>query len=501
MRKIGALGLAILLCVLTVLFGVELVSSQQPNRLAADEKVIVKSDSPISSGQQIGDTEYYVTTADEARKARSKNPETQTHAVQKYVSTSTNDPLEPQAYLTLLGADSAWNITTGDSDTVVAVVDSGVAFDHEDLAGRWFENPDEIGPTSSEGPPPNCTSRSLPLDKSCNNLDDSGNGFVDDWRGWDFANNDNDPSAGSTNPSGDTVQHGTAVTGMVGATGDNGVGVASLNWNTRILPLQIFTDDGEATTIEVADAIAYAIDMEVDVINLSLGTNSLDAVIEGLLEDAWSAGIVVVAAAGNCGGSSWAANGCNFQGQMLYPATSDYAISVVGTTLSDTRASFSSQGSMADIGAPATGSIRTTLYDPGDELGAYSGSIAGTSFATPIVSGMAASIMGIWPDASPQEVRAAMIDSARKLSQMNGAAHTNQHGFGRLRPAQALTLAQNCSQPVMPEDINCDGKVDILDLSILASQWQLDRTGRSDINGSGGTDLLDLSLLASKWGQ
>jgi subtilisin family serine protease len=500
MRKLWSTGAAGAICFIAVLFGANLVSSVQPNKLADNEQVIVESRSPVEAGQRIGQTDFYAARASDARELRSKNSEAQVHIAQKYKLISTNDPFEPQGYLTLLDASAVWDVTTGSSDTVVAVIDSGVALEHEDLAGRWYANPAESGPTAAEGSAPNCTSRSLPLDKSCNNIDDDSNGFIDDWQGWDFANDDNDPSAGTTNPSGDAVQHGTAVTGMVGATGNNGAGVASLNWNTKFLPLQIFTDDGEATTLEVAEAIAYAIDMGVDVINLSLGTQSLDPVIEGLLEDARTAGIVVVAAAGNCGGSSYAANGCSFQGQMLYPATSSLTLSIVGTDFSDNRASFSSEGSMADVGAPATGAIMTTLYDSGDELGAYSGSIAGTSFATPIVSGLAVSIMALWPDAGPADVRAMMVDTALKVSQMNGSVRTNQHGFGRIRPAQALSLAQKCELGVLAEDINCDGNVNLLDLSILASQWQVSRTGRSDINSSEKTELLDLSLLASKWG-
>ncbi|MDZ7744527.1 MAG: S8 family serine peptidase [Candidatus Saccharibacteria bacterium] len=492
-------SIAGLACSLFILMGGVAYSNQTP-RLAEEQTVIVQGELSEASNKQIGKTDYHAVTANIAKSLKATNKVQQIYAAQQYRS-MTDDPLEPQDYLTLLDAASLWEETTGSDQVTVAVLDAGVAFEHEDLIDRWFINEPEYGLTASEGSEPNCTSRGLELDKSCNNLDDSGNGLVDDWRGWDFANDDNDPAAGTTNPDGDAVSHGTAVTGMVGATGDNGVGVASVNWNTKILPIQIFNDDGGATTVELAEGLAYAIDMGVDVINMSLGTASEDPVIESLLEDAQEAGIIVVAAAGNCGGTNYEDNGCTYRGQMLFPATSELTIAVGGTDISDQQASFSSEGAMMDIAAPATGNIRTTLYNQNDESGAYSGSISGTSFAAPIMSGMAASLVGLLPEAEPQDIRSMLIDSTTKPSDMSGAAHTDKFGFGRLEPTDAVILAQNCSQPRLSEDINCDGVVDLLDLSNLASQWEIERTGRSDINGAGITDLLDLSLLASSWGE
>lgn len=186
---------------------------------------------------------------------------------------------------------------------------------------------------------------------------------------------------------------------------------------------------------------------------------------------------------------------------MLYPATSELTLSVAGTDMNDERASFSSEGAMVDLAAPASGPIRTTVYDPTDELGTYSGSIAGTSFATPIVSGTVATLKSLWPEATNRELRALLVDSALRVEQMNSEQFTEQHGFGRLRPTLAANQSLLCQDAGLQADITCDGAVDLLDLSILASQWQLERTGRADMNGEGVTDLLDLSLLADEWGQ
>ena len=487
-------------CSIFILFAASVVHSSRSHVLADDEKVIVRANQPISEGKRIGNTDYYLLSAKAARNL-TRSQAVSSYAVQSYKTTTTNDPLEPQAYLTLLAAADAWNITTGSSDTVVAVIDTSFALQHEDLEGRWFINEAEYGPTNDEGPEPNCTSRGLELDKSCNNIDDSSNGLVDDWRGWDFYNNNNSVSAGETNPDGSGVQHGTMVSGMVGATGDNGVGIASINWQTTILPIQVFNDDGAATTFELAEGLSYAIEMGADVINMSLGTTGFDMVIEDLLLQARDEGIVVVAAAGNCGGSNYALNGCSFQGQMLYPATSEYTITVGGTTFNDEQASFSSEGEKMDIAAPATGQIRTTRYNKDNELGAYSLAAAGTSFAAPIVSGLAASILSLWPQATPTEVRDMLVDTALRVSEMDGDVFTDQHGFGRIRPSSSFDLTENCKNSTITADINCDGLVDLLDLSLLATYWQVERTGRSDINNSGVVDLLDLSILASNWGE
>jgi subtilisin family serine protease len=483
------------------LFSSDWAYSDSGHKISNDELVIVRglNANNAKDKKMLHGSDKVLLRADEARALRGRNPNIEILPVLSYRPT-TNDPLEPQQYLTLLEASDVWSIGTGNSNTVVAVIDSGVALEHEDLENRWFINSGEFGATTDEGPAPNCTSRGLTLDRSCNNIDDDSNGLVDDFRGWDFAGNDNDVSAGETNSSGAGVGHGTAVSGFVGATGNNGVGVASVNWGASILPIQVFDDDGNATTVELAQGIAYALEMGADVINLSLGTTATDNVIEDLLDVAEEIGVTVVAAAGNCGGVNYAFNGCSFEGQMLYPATNPYTIAVAATDINDVQASFSSEGSTVDIAAPGTGQLRTTLYSSSSSTGVYSSSISGTSFSAPIVSGAVALVKDVWPDANAREIRAIFVDSALRVSGMNGELFTEEYGYGRIQPYEALQLAQSCLNASFSEDINCDDAVDLLDLSILASQWNVVRSGRSDINLSGRTDLLDLSLLASRWG-
>lgn len=495
---------AYLLCIAFILFSNFSFSTNllaEEIKLGQTQEVIVNKDIGGETTKEIGNSGFFATQISDLKESELSD-QVEINLIQRYVQTLTvNDPLEPQAYLTLLDANSFWDVAPDASDKVIAVIDSGFALDHEDLLGRWATNSQEMGATEVEGSSPNCTSRLLPLDKSCNNIDDDSNGYIDDWRGWDFAQVDNEPKAGTTNPTSSKAKHATWVSGLVGATGNNATGVASLNWQSKILPLQIFTDEGSSTTIELAEAISYAIQQGVNIINLSLGTSTTDPTIESLLSDARDAGIIVVAAAGNCGGSSFALNGCDYEGQTMYPATSDFAIAVGGTDLSDVYASFSSRGSTIDIVAPATGAIKSTNYLSTNEVSTYSSNLSGTSFATPIVSSVVATLLSAWPTASFNDIRSVLIDTAFKPSGMSGSFFSQSYGFGRIDPLAALNRANSCKDILISSDFNCDGSVNLLDLSLLSSQWQIQNTGRTDSNNSGLVDLLDLSLLASKWGQ
>lgn len=348
-----------------------------------------------------------------------------------------NDPIYPQWYTNKISAAPAWDITTGSSAVTVAVIDTGYALSHEDLAGRWAENTGEKGPTASEGAAPNCTSRLLALDKNCNNLDDDGNGYKDDWRGWDFVNNDNDPIVGSVDPNGAYVTHGTVVAGLVGATGNNGKGVAGPNWGSKILPIQALGDDGVGYTSSIASAIRYAADRGVKVISLSLGSDSPDDTMRQQIGYAIGKGATVVAAAGN--------GGCNC---MVYPANYPEVIAVGATDENDNRASFSSYGANLDLVAPGAGTIRTTYWSSANPTSLYTASANGTSISTPIVSGAAALLHSTKPGLSAEDVAYYLKASADNVSGMNGADRTDLYGDGRLNAHQALIQPTKQGRPL-----------------------------------------------------
>lgn len=301
---------------------------------------------------------------------------------------SAEDAIYPQWYTNVINADDTWVETTGNENTTVAVIDTGFGLLHEDLAGRWADG------------------------------------------GYDFYNNDDNPNAGSTSPNGDAVSHGTMVAGLIGATGDNGVGAASVNWKTKILPLQVLSDDGYGWTDDVAAAVNYATNLGVDVINMSLGSEASDPVLKSAIDNAVESGVTVIAAAGNCGSINYQYQGCSYQGQVIYPAKYSNVIAVGATDSNNIRASFSSYGPEVDIVAPGSGAIRSTMWLPSNQTSAYNSILSGTSFSSPIVAGIAALHVGEEPEITPEQLKYKLISSAKKVASMKDNFFSNAYGYG-----------------------------------------------------------------------
>lgn len=368
-----------------------------------------------------------------------------------------NDPSATQWWTTGTGLPSAWDHIAGTS--TIAIIDSGMALDHEEFTGRWLENTGEKGAAVSEGPNDlnctdrglplaascnnidddsdgvndneigtasvqnpsfrNCTTRGLTLAKSCNLLDDDANGYPDDVRGWDFVNGEPNVQAGEIDPAGSGVSHGTQVTGIAAATGNNGKGIAGVNWGANVLPLQGLSDGGSGNTLTVARAIRYAADRGADVINLSLGSDLPDDYMRQAVEYALGKGAIVVAASGN--------ESCNC---IIYPARYPEVVAVGAYTSTGNPASFSNYGADLDIMAPGAG-MMTTNWTSANPASAYSSNVAGTSFATPYVSGLLAIAKAKQPTASWGQRLATLIQSAdrRQLTAVSPRSDTYGYGF------------------------------------------------------------------------
>ncbi|MDP4038788.1 MAG: S8 family serine peptidase, partial [bacterium] len=298
-----------------------------------------------------------------------------------------NDPLfSQQWHLSKISAPAAWDITTGSSSVKVAVLDTGFGLNHQDLASKF-----------------------------------------DLANGWDFIHNDNSPMAGTDNWNGQFVYHGTMTAGLAAAATNNGLGVASIGWNVKILPIQVLDDNGYGDTYTVASAINYAVSRGAKVISLSLGEPDPDGIIRGAIGNAISNGVVVVAAAGN--------SNCNC---IIYPANYPEVIAVGATDINDNRASFSTYGANLDVVAPGVGSIRTTYLTQSNQTSAYTTSAYGTSVSTPIVAGQAALIKSLLPNASVGAVDSYIKNGADKVVGMNGQNFTNEYGFGRINAYNSL---------------------------------------------------------------
>ena len=254
-----------------------------------------------------------------------------------------------------IDAPEAWNIETGDNNIVIMISDTGVDWDHPDLAANIWSNSDEV------------------LDGS----DTDGNGFVDDIRGWDFVNNDNNPM--------DDNGHGTSCAGIAGAVTDNNIGVAGICWKSCIMPVKGLNYHGEGTYSDLVNGIAYSTDNGADVISMSW-TGPYAEVIKYVVDYAYDKGVVLVGAAGNDASSV-----------KRYPAALPKVIGVAATNNRDRKVSASNYGTWIDVAAPGWDVYTTDLNNAYTYFG-Y------TSCATPHVAGLAGLILSKTPSYSPAKV-------------------------------------------------------------------------------------------------
>jgi subtilisin family serine protease len=299
-----------------------------------------------------------------------------------------------------IAAPRAWSTTTGDADTVVAVIDTGTDINHPDLKNNVWINP---GETAGNG------------------VDDDKNGYVDDVNGWDFHNND-----ASVYDAASEDSHGTHVAGTIAAEGNNGIGVTGVNWKAKIMPLKFLGPNGGYTSNAVK-AIDYAVAKGAKISNNSWGGGGYSQTLKDAISRADASGHLFIAAAGN-GGSDGI--GDDNDATPSYPASYDNPniVSVAATDSKDALAGFSNYGGASvDLAAPGVG-ILSTL--PGNTYGSYNG----TSMATPHVSGVAALLKSKNPAADDATLKERLIKSVDARSNLSGKTTTG----GRLNAAEAL---------------------------------------------------------------
>jgi hypothetical protein len=229
------------------------------------------------------------------------------------------------------------------------------------------------------------------------------------------------------------------------------------------MPLQALSDNGSGVTSDIAAAIYYAVDNGASVINLSLGGSADDPALKAAVLYAYQHNVVIVAAAGNCGTGTESGCDPSKPGQMLYPALYDHVISVGATDVNDARASFSSYGPALDVIAPGSGNITSTLIDtsssPINMTNAYSASLYGTSFASPMVASIVSLIKSIRPNATVEDITALVDGSAQKVSGMSGSIYTLQYGHGLINATSASTIAASLSPTATTVKLGQTGSV------------------------------------------
>jgi thermitase len=309
-----------------------------------------------------------------------------------------NDPLyaeEPNWGFERIAADDAWDTSTGDASTVVAVLDTGIDYTHEDLVDNLWTAPD--------------------------------GSF-----GFNAITGSNDPR--------DDHGHGTFVSGIIGAVGDNGVGIAGVNWTTQIMSVKVLGANNVGSTASIISGINYVIDQQVagqsvSVVNMSFGGFGFDQATSDALQSLAATGVVIVCAAGN--------DGFNNDFIPTFPANYQIPtlISVAASTEADELAAFSNFGSQTvHLAAPGDGVLSTrannsVAFAPyGAELN-YSVS-SGTSFAAPFVAGAAALLKAVKPTATATQIRNAILDGVDEVPALDGLVATG----GRLNLANAVDI-------------------------------------------------------------
>jgi subtilisin family serine protease len=319
-------------------------------------------------------------------------------------------------------AEQAWNITTGSHSVVVGVIDEGVDINHPDLVDNIWTNPGEIG-TDAQG-----------HDKSTNGIDDDGDGLVDDVHGWDFLNNDNTVFDG-------TGTHGTHVAGTIGAVGNNGQGVAGVNWQVALLSLKFIGASG-GTDANAIKAILFAKKLRdmwvassgtqganVRVLSNSWGGGGFSQASLDAIQAAGDSGILFVAAAGNFPDDPVINN--DLVGHYPSSYNAPNVLAVAATDRFDSLASLSHYGAnTVHLAAPGVNILGTTPNNT------YS-YMSGTSMATPHVSGVAALMCAANPNITLKALWHSLLYSTDQLPSLANKLITG----GRLNAASAVQTA------------------------------------------------------------
>jgi subtilisin family serine protease len=333
------------------------------------------------------------------------------YAEPDYIARPARVPNDPeyanQWALAKINAPTAWDVTTGDANVIIAIVDSGVDATHPDFADRLWVNDDPV-----------------------NGVDDDLNGKVDDLNGWNVFANNSDIS--------DLNGHGSEVGGVAGAATNNGAGVAGICWNCSLMFVNAMQANNVANYSDIAVAVQYAASNGAQVINLSLGGYADSAVLRDAVREA-AITALIVGGAGNDDSSN-----------PFYPAAYPEVLAVAATDANDQKAVFSNYGAWVDVSAPGR-DIRTTT------VGGYATG-SGSSLSAPFVAGLAGLIRSQQPAWTPEQVRWQILNTAVNTDGLN-PTRAGQLGQGRIDAGAALATAPQARATV--EGYALDGQANV----------------------------------------
>lgn len=325
-----------------------------------------------------------------------------------------NDPLFATAngstHLNQINAQDAWDVFHGSSNITVAIIDNSVMSNHADLVGNTYTNTAEAN--------------GLP------GVDDDGNGYIDDINGYDVADMD-----GNTNPTNMGQDHGTHCAGIAGANNNNALGVASIGWNIKIIPVKCSHNNTFSTIVDYGyEGIIYAVKAKAKIISCSWGNSGGFSQTEQYVIDyAWNRGCLIFASAGNINSTT-----------PNYPGAYNHVYCVASVESNDVKSTISNYGTWVDISAPGSNILSTTPYTSSPNYLSYSG----TSMSTPLVSGLAALMLSKSPNMTRSDVLHCISSTAANIYTLagNSAFITgNLLGAGRLDAAAAMSCAATYS--------------------------------------------------------
>lgn len=305
-----------------------------------------------------------------------------------------NDPNTGQQYhLTRIQAYAGWDISQGDTNVVIGIVDTGSDLDHPDLEPNLKYN----------------------YNDPINGIDDDNDGYTDNWRGWDLGENDNNATVNVNN-------HGSHVTGCAAGATNNGIGAAAPGFNCKFMAVKISNASGSLT--KGYEGIAYAADMGCQIINLSWGGAGGGSFGQNIIDYAtFNKNSLVVAAAGNDGNET-----------VFFPASYNNVLSVASTTNTDAKSSFSNFGAFVDVCSPGSNiyaAMSNNTYNV----------MSGTSMASPVAAGAAAVVKAHYPSYSALQVGEQLRVTCDNIYGIgnNGTTYNNKLGKGRINMYRALT--------------------------------------------------------------
>jgi subtilisin family serine protease len=366
------------------------------------------------------------------------------------ITLTPNDPFYNSSQmwgLFQINAGTAWNVSTGSSSIVVAITDNAIEIAHPDLVNQLWVNTGEI---------------------PGNNIDDDNNGYIDDVNGFDVGDNDGDPS-----PLTSSWDHGTHVSGTIGAESNNNIGVASIGYGVSIMAVKSTPDaSGSNSVNDGYNGIYYATINGADVINCSWGGTGFSTTGQNIVNFAWNSGSIVVAAAGN--------DGTDNDATPHYPSNYSNAIAVASSTTGDVKSSFSNYGTNSiDITAPGSNIASTVPY------GNY-GYMSGTSMASPMVSGLLGLMKSLNPGMPNQDLINCMYSTADNINTAN-PSYIGELGAGRINAFAAMNcVGATLNNPPVADfvanftTLNAGGTVIFTDQTTFSPNawtWNFDNQG------------------------